>query len=329
MKKEKQEIILFFKIVYSVSRNYNCISNALTAKRNRATKRFVSFALVNARSLSKRTNVISHYIVSNNLNLLAVTEIWLTTTSGDNDLLDLCPTGFSAVHLARSNKRGGGVALFYRDSFSVEVVPAGLTLPSFEHLVVMLRFNSVCVRLVIVYRPPSQSTKCSEGTFLSEFSDFLRPLALSSGKLLVVGDFNIHIEKATNSTTTQFLSLLDSNGFSQHVKGMTHIDGHRLDLIISRESDNLISSSFVSDLIADHFAVRSFIKVHRPSRPLKKVTYRELNGIDADSFLSDMLSLPLFTSPASDVSDLLAQYNDGLSSVLDIHAPVQTKFIAV
>jgi len=85
----------------------------------------------------------------------------------------------------------------------------------------------------------------------------------------------------------------------------------------------------ISDLISDHFAVRAFIKAHRPSRPRKKVTYRELNRIDEDRFLSDMLSLPLFTSPASDVSDLLAQYNEGQSSLLDVHAPVKTKLVTV
>ena len=171
-----------------------------SAKRNRAAKRFVPFALVNARSLSKQANVISHYIISNNLDLLAATETWLTKNIGDYDLLDFCPTGYRAVHLPRPNRKGGGIALVFRDLFLVEMVPSGLTTPSFEHMVVLLRFNSVCVRLAIVYRPPSQSTKCSEGVFLSEFSDFLQPLALSTGKLLIVGDFNIHTEKATNST---------------------------------------------------------------------------------------------------------------------------------
>ena len=93
----------------------------------------------------------------------------------------------------------------------------------------------------------------------SENSDFLQPLALSAGKLLIVGDFNIHIEKATNSSSTKLLSLLDSHGLTQHVKGLTHVDGHRLDLIISRDSDNLVLDCAISDLISDHFAVRAFI----------------------------------------------------------------------
>ena len=73
---------------------------------------------------------------------------------------------------------------------------------------VLLHFNSVCIYLVIVYRPSSQSTKYSEGFFLSELYDFLQPLALSTSKLLIVGDFNIHTEKATNSSNTKLISLL-------------------------------------------------------------------------------------------------------------------------
>lgn len=133
-----------------------------------------------------------------------VTETWLTAEHGDDDLLNACPAGYSAVHVARSNKRGGGVALIYREFSSAEVILTGLTGSSFEHLAVQLRFNSSCVRLVVVYRPQTQSTKCSDGQFLTEFSSFLQPLVESPGKLLIVGDFNIHVDVTTGSTASHF-----------------------------------------------------------------------------------------------------------------------------
>ena len=74
----------------------------------------------------------------------------LTKDTGDYDLLDFCPTGYRAVHLPRPNRKGGGIALVYRDLFLVEMVPSGLTTPSFEQMVILLRFNSVspsCIAL--------------------------------------------------------------------------------------------------------------------------------------------------------------------------------------
>ena len=98
----------------------------------------------------------------------------------------------------------------------------------------------------------------------------------------------------SNPTAIKLGSILDCNGMSQHVNGLTHIDEHRLDLVISREADKLITGSFVSEMIGDHFAIRSFIKAHHPPRPRKTVTYRELDAIDDDHFVSEMQVFPLF-----------------------------------
>ena len=65
------------------------------------------------------------------------------------------------------------------------------------------------VTLVTLYRPPGPYTE-----FLSEFSDFLSALVVNSDKILIVGDFNIHMDNENNSLTIAFQSLIDSIGFS-------------------------------------------------------------------------------------------------------------------
>ena len=156
------------------------------------------------------------------------------------------------------------------------------------------------------------------------------PISLvMGGKLLIVGDFNIHEEVVGNATARKFLSLLDSHGLTQTVLSPTHLDGHTLDLVISRPSDKVVSGCVVSALIEDHFAVHMLVRVHRPVRPQKKITYCELDRIDADLFLSDLLTLPLLTVPSDDLDELLLQYNSCLSSLLDKHAPVRSKVITV
>ena len=57
-------------------------------------------------------------------------------------------------------------------------------------------------------------------------------------------------------------------------------------------------------------------------RPVKKVEFRKLKSIDFSSFCSDLLKLPLLTSPAGDCESALLQYNNGLACVLDSHAPM-------
>lgn len=124
-----------------------------------------------------------------------------------------------------------------------------LVASSFEHMVLLLQCNSVSIRLAVIYRPPPLSTKCSDGQFLSDFSDFLQLLVLMGNKLLIVGDFNIYVDVAGNATARKFLSLFNSYGLTQNVHNPTHLDGHTLDLVISRPSDNVVTNCVVSALI--------------------------------------------------------------------------------
>ena len=67
-----------------------------------------------------------------------------------------------------------------------------------------------------------------------------------SGKLIIVGDFNIHIDaKVTESS--HLLSLLDSFGLTQHVSGSTHIKGHTLDVSIQFNSNSFICNNDYAD----------------------------------------------------------------------------------
>lgn len=46
--------------------------------------------------------------------------------------------------------------------------------------------------------------------FLTEYSDFLADLVLSTVKIIIVGDFNIKVDADSNCLNTAFISLLDS-----------------------------------------------------------------------------------------------------------------------
>jgi hypothetical protein len=77
-------------------------------------------------------------------------------TGGENDLLDICPTGYSAVNAARPiGKRDRGVSLIFRESYRFTVTSVDFVGASFEHMVLLLQCNSVSIRLAVIYLPPS------------------------------------------------------------------------------------------------------------------------------------------------------------------------------
>ena len=70
-------------------------------------------------------------------------------------------------------------------------------------------------------------------------------------RIIVNGDFNIHVNKTTDARASSFLDVLDRK---QHVTGSTHNHGNVLDLVISRGIE--VTDLSVSDInMSDHYCV--------------------------------------------------------------------------
>ncbi len=78
--------------------------------------------------------------------------------------------------------------------------------------------NSVLsLALATVYRPPGPYTD-----FLKEFADVLSDLLVNVDKVLIVGDFNIHVDNTNDALGLAFTDLINSFGVKQNVSGPTH-----------------------------------------------------------------------------------------------------------
>lgn len=83
---------------------------------------------------------------------------------------------------------------------------------TFEYINVTTRTAGFCLYITIIYRPPSTCL----GQFAEEFSTLLEQLVMSTEYLLIVGDFNIHIDDSSNPEAAQFLSLIESFGLKSN-----------------------------------------------------------------------------------------------------------------
>ncbi len=62
--------------------------------------------------------------------------------------------------------------------------------------------------LANVYRPPGHHTD-----FIKEFADFLSELVLTADKVLIVGDFNIHVDNEKDALGSAFIDILKTTRF--------------------------------------------------------------------------------------------------------------------
>ena len=237
----------------------------------------------------------------------------------------LCTTGYRVLHVPRSHSAGGGVGIIFKNSIRINT---SLTdqFYSFElmafHLSIVRR-----VRILLVYRPPGLSTSL----FLEEFSKLLEYITADQRqkRLLIVGDFNIHVDNPNDTTARQFLDLLDCFKLVQHVSEKTHANGHTLDLVVSNKMDHFVNDVRTTDpVISDHLAVHSTLHLEKPRFVKKVVSSRKLNGIDVTSFRRDIEGSVLLQHQ-EDLHAAVNNYDEVLRSLLDKHAPVKERVVTV
>lgn len=281
-----------------------------------------SLSLLNARSVCNKEAVIRDCIVQGNLDMLALTETWLTSVTEDRTTAGLLPEGYAIITANRKHGRGGGIALVHRTTLKCTLCKPQPRPKSFECLEVAVTSATTCVKLSIVYRPPpSTRNGLTPADFRSEFADYMATIQCSSSKVLVVGDFNVHIDNISKPDSAAFSELIESTSCRQHVNSATHTDGHILDLVISRPSDNIVHSVEVGPLISDHAIIHCSLDLGKPPLPKKCLTLRKLRAIDQVAVEDDLKQSPLLATSDTPPEHLHNLYNTTLRNILDQHAP--------
>jgi exonuclease III len=149
--------------------------------------------VLNTWSAVNKAAQIHDVIDTHNLDVLVLTETFIKADAPDAVKKDVAPVGYNIVHAHRTTltkggrkKRGGGLAVIYRDGLKVSVLPTTSRLSTFEAVQVGITAGNKRVNLAGIYRPPPTAT----ASFFEEFADFCDVLESLPGSLIIVGDFN-------------------------------------------------------------------------------------------------------------------------------------------
>ncbi|CAJ1055551.1 LOW QUALITY PROTEIN: uncharacterized protein LOC116399339 [Xyrichtys novacula] len=120
------------------------------------------------------------------------------------------PPRYSYLHQPRLTGRGGSVAVIHKPTLKTTPVPT-LSVHSFENISVKIPGPTTLV-IVTIYRPPKPHP-----SFLSDFSDFFTHLSTISSSVLLLGDFNFHIDNPTcKQATDSWICLTPSTSPSTY-----------------------------------------------------------------------------------------------------------------
>ena len=180
---------------------------------------------------------------------------------------------------------------------------------------------------MIVYRPPySVKHPVIIKTFIAEFTDYLETIILSAEPLFITGDFNIHVDDSNDENASHYLDMLESMGLIQPVNVPTHEHGHVLDLVITRQCDHIIlHEPKVGHFFSDHAVVHCSLNSVKPGASIQSITDRKLKTIDLDVLRGELAKSRLCTEEIDNLEELVSCYNSTLSSLMDKHAPLQSR----
>ena len=249
---------------------------------------FLKASHLNIRSASTITDtlnkpeLVQRYIIDDQVDVLVLTETWFSPDTPPSQLNLLTPSGYSIQHIARPSGRGGGIAVIFRSTLLVSVINKPV-FPSFEHLLFRISCSSKSYLFLALYRPPSTS----KSDFLSDFAVLLEDIASSPSDLIIMGDFNFHLDSPDDHYSSAFSSLLDNFDLKQHILSPTHSSGHILDLIITQNSTPISDIGTIDHSLSDHCTISCRYRVIQS--PPKKVSPRRLCH-DIDSPPGDPIS---------------------------------------
>jgi hypothetical protein len=265
------------------------------------------------------------YIAEHDFDIVAMTETWLRSDDEDKKVMgDITPSGYKLYSIPRKGRRGGGVALLYKETIDVSDI-CDETVPSFESLSAAVTTEIGVIRLVVIYRliPNSKhGPKC--GDFFNDFAELVDKYAMTAGPLLFVGDFNIHWDVDNNTDKIKLHDLLQGANLHQHVSEETHKDGHTIDLVITRSDDTLIKAVSAQSMLSDHSAIHVDLVIQKPRHSKKIVKYRKFKAIDHVQLSQDLERATLELSRNTPLDDMVKEYNEVVLGLMDHHAPLCT-----
>ena len=166
------------------------------------------FGVWNARLLKTKVSSLCDLMLSCSLDLLSVTESWLTSDDSITiaDLMNSLED-YAFHHLPSSTRRGGGFAVIARKGLHVSR-NEGCIFSSFEHFDPTITSGNKVFRLLKVHLPPpSKKNGFTVERFFSEFSALSEELTVTFCQFLLCGDFNFHVDVDSNANAKQFCDL--------------------------------------------------------------------------------------------------------------------------
>ena len=181
----------FYNDISSVEISYLSPSEANNKLKSFTSETF-SILHLNIRSMNKNFEAFREFYESLDINfsIICFSETWANDSNFDkNSLFQI--EGYNPIHQIRKNRKGGGIAIFVRNSLLYKIRDdLSINCDDIESLSIeIVNDHTKNIIINVVYRPPDADLSISE-TF---FRKILSENTNANKSLFLAGDFNINV----------------------------------------------------------------------------------------------------------------------------------------
>ena len=230
--------------------------------------------------------------------MLAIFEHWLK----EEDLATIHLEGYKlANYFARTQHKGGGVALFHKESMEVSSKVNFCTFKpvekEFEYTIAEYVTKDSKYVFISVYRSPSGNVD----TFINLLSELLHEIYKPLDCFIIGGDFNCNFKDTNDNNALILTNLFNSYGIKPHIFGPTRpVSGRQPDSIFSNINEtNVLQAAIYATNISDHYGQVLDFKVNEiQNKPTytKKRFFTNANMLRFNNYLQNESWEGVYTS---------------------------------
>ncbi|CAK1602596.1 unnamed protein product [Parnassius mnemosyne] len=258
---------------------------------------------------------------SQNIHAILVSESWLKPCLPSTSY---SLPGFHLIRNDRTNRGGGGVAIYLRSYLPFKIVSSSSQPPpvdSAEHLLVEVSLSQNKILLGVFYSPSLSIN------YFTSFESLLESLVPTYSHTILMGDFNtcllkgdnrsIKLEAIIEACNMQILPLSATHNFPNSTPSL-------LDLIMV-SSSNLVfkHGQCPADAFSYHDLIFLSYKLRPPKIKPKLVLRRNFGGMDIEQLCEDAYNIDWSViERAPCIDDKVELFCSLLTQLYDVHAPM-------
>ena len=210
-------------------------------------------SLVNNANFSKLEALLS--LMSYKPDIISVSETWITPESSGH-FLNL--TGYNFAHNSRLYSKGGGVALYVKDTIKFHVLSELCIMHEkmFESVFIKLEVKNETIICGTIYRSPLHDSESNQ-FFIANLKTTLRSIK-ANHKCFIFGDFNYDLFQQDSSKVNELLDTMSENCFYPLINKPTRITDTTatiLDHVWTNLYSDEIKTGVLLHPISDHLPV--------------------------------------------------------------------------